>query len=235
METPLKLALFVFSHFVSFSGYALELIGTAKHIKTGEVLYIEKHEIASDEKGLNRMIQTEYQKPDGKVFASMKTDFQEDPFLPKIDFADSRFSFLETQVYDKKLKKLTLVKSENGKEISRKSLDVVDNMVSGQGFTNFIKVNFDAPEKSHIKFNFVVLAKMDFYQFDILVKGSEDKNAKKFQLSPGHLIFRLFLKPIEVSYDAKTKRILTYLGLSNIMTDEHKSQEVLITYAEGRP
>lgn len=217
------------------TAHAFELIGTAKDLKSGAVLYIEKHIITSGEDGLNRLIQTEYRKPDGNLFATMKTDFQEDSYLPKIEFVDERFAVTEIQTYDKAQKTLKLTRSEKNKETIKKEFPVVESMVSGQGFTNFIRINFDTAEGSKVKFNFVVLAKMDFYKFEILVKDDSQSEIKFFQLSPGNFIFRMFAHPIEVGYHRKSKRISSYKGLSNILTDDNKNQEVLISYTEGPP
>ena len=113
------------------SAQAFDLIGTAKDLKSGAVLYIEKHRITKSEDGLNRLIQTEYQKPDGKVFARMRTDFKEDPFLPKIEFSDDRFAITETLIYDRSQKKITLTKREKDKADITKELKVSGNMVAG--------------------------------------------------------------------------------------------------------
>ncbi|MBK9322862.1 MAG: hypothetical protein IPM97_07960 [Bdellovibrionaceae bacterium] len=217
------------------SAQAFDLIGTAKDLKSGAVLYIEKHRITKSEDGLNRLIQTEYQKPDGKVFARMRTDFKEDPFLPKIEFSDDRFAITETLIYDRSQKKITLTKREKDKADITKELKVSGNMVAGQGFTNFIKMNFDAPDKSKLKFNFVVLANADHYKFEVVVKDKASAEQKNFQLSPGNFLFRWLSQPIEVGFFTKTKSISTWKGLSNILSDDNRSQEVLIAYEEGRP
>lgn len=212
-----------------------DLFGTATDLKTGEFRYSERHSISRGEDNLTKMIRADYLTKDGKVFASMTSDFTEDSFLPEIKFQDSRFSISENQVYDRKQKKLILSKTEKNGEPQRKELIVIDNMVSGQGFNNFLLANFDSLEKKAIQFNFVVLSNMDFYRFEIGLGKSGNIDERAFVLGPGNFLFRMFFHPIEVAYDVKSKRLLRYKGLSNILSDAGKSQEVLITYKEGGP
>jgi hypothetical protein len=212
-----------------------DLFGTANDLKTGEFRYFERHAISRGEDNLTKMIRADYLNKDGQVFASMTSNFSEDSFLPEISFQDSRFSISETQSYNVKQKKLVLLKSEKNREPQKKELTVVDNMVSGQGFNNFLLANFDHFAKKAIHFNFVVLSKMDFYRFEVVHSQNANADERSFSLSPGNFLFRMFSHPIEVAYDLRSKRLLRYKGLSNILSDSGKSQEVLITYKEVGP
>lgn len=209
------------------------LFGTATDLRTGEFRYFERHTISRGEDNLTKMIRADYLTKDEKIFASMISNFTEDSFLPEINFQDSRFSISETQVYDKKQKKLVFSRTEKNRETQRKEIAVIENMVSGQGFNNFLVSNFDFLVKKAIQFNFVVLSKMDFYRFEIVSGENAKTDERSFSLSAGNFLFRMFLHPIEVTYDINSKRLLRYKGLSNILSDSGKSQEVLIIYKVG--
>lgn len=228
-------AVFISIVMLSVVASGFELIGTAKDIKSGKIIYIEKHQITNDAKGFNRLIQTDYTRPNGEIFASIKSDFSKSLFLPEVEYKDQRFQLTETQTYDKESQKVVLTKIEKNKEAEKKEFAVKDNFVTGQGFNNFIKTHFEALPGKAIEINFIVLARMDYYKFNILPQKIESTTERSFALTAGNFIFRMFSHPIEVSYDARTCRLLTFKGLSNIMNDQDKSQEVLIHYSEGTP
>jgi hypothetical protein len=208
---------------------ALELQGTATSLYSTTVIYIEKHNIENDERGFNKNISTEYSQPNGTVFAKMKTYFQKDQFLPDVEFEDQRFRLLETQTLDLSTGQIAVVKRKDEKIISEKKIKMINPLVAGQGFDNLIKANFNRLEANGLNINFLVLDKMDYLRFEVQ-QESKNTSQKTFSLSPESLFLRMFVKKIKVIYDLKSKALLRYQGISNIMDDQGKPQDVLISY-----
>lgn len=231
----MKTLMMFLAFLISMAANGVGLIGTATDLKSGKIVYIEKHRITNDENGFNRLIQTDYLRPDGQTFATIKSDFSKDLYLPLVEFKDERFQITETMTFEKEARKIILTKTEKGKDVERKEFTVEENFVVGQGFNNYIKTHFDLPPESKVKINFVVLTRMNYYKFDIQQQKLVSENRKTFFLVAGNFIFKLFSHPIEVTYETQSGRLLTYKGLSNIMNDQNKSQEVLINYTESAP
>lgn len=217
-----------------FTSWSLELKGIAKSMDKKEVLYTEVHQITKNENGLNKFIETKYIDKDGKVFATMRSDFSKSPVLPIISFEDTRFSLKEELSWDDDGKHVRL-KITDPKGAQEKKFPVTDKMVAGQGFDNFIKTNYESMQKKALPIKFGVLSAMDFYSFKGYQKEKASSKSDKFGISLTNLVLRLFADELLVEYDPKTKQLLSYRGLSNIMSPSQKSQNVHIDYEVVNP
>lgn len=216
--------------FLSLSfAWSLELKGIAKSIESKDFLYTEMHTITKNEKGLNQFIETRYLNKEGQVFATMKTDFGKHPYLPHIVFEDKRFQLKEELVWDETDESIKLRVTE-GTKSEEKTFLVKGDMVAGQGFDNFIKANYEDLQKKAVPLKFGVLAAMDFYSFKGHRKEKDSNGLDKFGIQLSNVVLRLFADELLVEYDPKTKQIMSYKGLSNIMTPQKKSQNVFISY-----
>jgi hypothetical protein len=220
--------------FSIISAWSLELKGVAKSIDKKDVLYTELHQITKGENGLNKFIETKYIDQDGKTFATMRTDFSKSPVLPSISFEDTRFSLKEELSWDDDGKHVRL-KIIDTKGTQEKKFPVTDKMIAGQGFDNFIKSNYESMRKNPLPIKFGVLSSMDFYSFKGYQKEKSSDKSDKFGISLTNFVLRLFADELLVEYDPKTKQLLSYRGLSNIMTSSQKSQNVHIDYEIVRP
>ena len=200
------------------------LRGNAINSTSGKFAYNEIHYIEADEKNLNKQIQTLYKTAEGRVFATMTSDFSKDSLLPEITFEDKRFGLVQKQEVDKENKKIILTKGNEKQEIPIRA-----DLVSGQGFDNFIKLNFDSKPNKDIPMSFIVLDKMDFFRFS-LRNSSNSGSIKEFSLKIQSLFLKLFAGTISVKYDSEKKKLLHYEGLSNIADNDNKSQNVVINY-----
>jgi hypothetical protein len=218
----------------SLTIWSLELKGIAKTMDKKEVLYTEIHQITKLENGLNKFIDTKYLDKDGKIFATMRTDFSKSFVLPSIFFEDTRFNLKEQLSWDEDGKHVRL-KVIDPKGTQEKKFPVNDKMVAGQGFDNFIKTNYESMQKNPLPIKFGVLSAMDFYSFNSYQKGKESEKSDKFGISLSNIVLRLFADELLVEYDPKTKQLLSYRGLSNIMSSSQKSQNVHIDYEVVRP
>lgn len=208
---------------------ALELKGVATHIDNNSVLYTEMHTITKNEKGLNQLIETRYIDKSGNVFATMKTDFSKSPFLPQIQFEDKRLQIKEELIWENDNKTIKLRRAADGKT-EQKIFPLKEGMVAGQGFDNFIMANYEDLQKKPLPLKFGVLTSVDFFSFKGHRKEKNPNGYDKFGIQLSNALLRLFADELLVEYDPKTKQIMSYKGLSNIMTPEKKSQNVFIKY-----
>lgn len=107
-----------------------------------------------------------------------------------------------------------------------KSIQVPGTVVVDGGFDYFIRDDFDTISKGDvIKGNFLLVNKLDYFQCRVVKTGNvkyRDRDAIVFLLRPENLVLRALADKIQVTYDIKTKRLLEYIGVSNLMDNEGK-------------
>lgn len=190
--------------------------------KDNKLVYIETHDFKRLPSGQITSIKTTYHSAAGKLIADVSSDFSKDPFIPDAVFIDHRFNEKQELSYNKDSKmismKITDMKSGKFKsnEIKR-----TDNMVSGQGFHNYILKNFDE-DKSDIKF--IVLPKLDYYSFYFEREPAKAEGQRRFILKISNWVLRVIVKEIAVDYRIKDHSLLTFEGLTNIDSDNRDSQ-----------
>ena len=210
----------------SMAAKSYKFIGEARNRK-GVLVYTENHEATSDDQGFITQLKTDYKKADGTTIVKMESDFSSNTLVPTIQFEDVRFNRKE---------KLTLSGDKAKVEITQKNKDetkefkLLNNMVAGTGFHNFILKNFDALKaKEQIPLYFIVLAKADYFSFGLVQKEIKDGKLT-LVLKISSWVLRNFIDPIKVVYDIEKKQLLSFDGLTNIETDQEKTQELVITY-----
>jgi len=226
------IALFFASIVFSTLGKSITLKGVAKSFDSDKIVYFEEHEIDVDEKGFNKRIQTKYLKPNGQLFAKMDSNFSKNKLIPEIEFEDLRFKKKEFLTYSDD-KAVFKQKTESQEEVV-KEIKSITEAAAGQGFDNFIKFHFDPMQSQEVPLNFGVLSEMTFYSFKAY-KKEESGGIVKFGISLTNPFYRLFAKELIVAYDSKTKQLLSYRGLSNILDDQSNRQNVQIDYEVVKP
>lgn len=226
----MKIILFV-TFLISINSNALEFTGQAYKPGTKELLYIEKHKTQDDENGFNKIIETEYVTPDGKVFAKIKSDFSKDQVIPDKVFEDFRLGIKDELVFDPKTRKVIITRTnERTKKVKSNDFKAKDNSLAGQGFNNYLLKNFDTLEKGKsLPVNFIVLTNQDYFQFDIKKKSNKEDEII-FGLNISNLLFKAFVSEIRTTYAMANKRLLLFFGLSNIADAKGEPQNVEIKY-----
>lgn len=204
--------------------------GEAKN-KKGELVYVEQIQVTENGNGLTEKIETDYLRPTGEVFAKMRAAFGSQESIPNIDFEDFRFQQNQILKLNAEANKVEIqIEDKKSSKMKTESLEVKQDMIAGPGFHNFIVKNFENfKSKDIFSINFVVLAKKDYFKFDVLRKNQNEKTTE-FKLRIHNWILRGLVSPIYIEYDNVTKRLLSYKGLTNIPTDSDSPQELTITY-----
>lgn len=189
--------------------------------KDNKLIYTEVHTFTRLPGGEISAIKTVYTNAEGREIASVESDFSKDPFIPDTVFKDKRFNELQELSYDKDKKLITMKITDSKGKTKSNTLARTDNMVSGQGFHNYILKNFDAA-KSDIKF--IVLPKMDYYSFYFERQESKTPGQRRFVLKISSWVLRALVKEIVVEYREKDKALMLFEGLTNIDSDKRDSQ-----------
>lgn len=190
--------------------------------KKNKLIYIETHTFKKLVTGEITEIQTQYHNPEGKLIANVESSFIKDPFIPDTIFIDHRFNEKQELSLDKESQIVTMkITDLKSGKIKSNSLKRTSDMVSGQGFHNYILKHFDA-KKSDIKF--IVLPKLDYYSFYFEKASSAIAGQSKFVLKISNWVLRAIVKEIVVEYRDNYRSLMSFEGLTNIDSDSRDSQ-----------
>lgn len=211
----------------SFQTRSETLEGIAKSI-SGDFLYREVHKITRVQNNQTTLIETNYYKKDGTVFASLTSDFKNNKYVPDSVFVDHRFEEkIITTVSNGKVQFKFFKKNDS---IKNKDLKLDELMVAGQGFDNYLQEYIvNNANKSSIV-HFVVIPQADYFKFKISESNIQDKYEKVITIKPESFLIRLVVNEIKLIYSQTSKILKRYQGISNINSDKNESQVVDIEY-----
>ncbi|MCX7999665.1 MAG: hypothetical protein N3A69_12065 [Leptospiraceae bacterium] len=205
--------------------------GLAYHLRTKEFLYSDNHtESIQNGKHVSSII--EYKDKNGKIFAVKKINFQKNPHLPDFTLEDFRDGYIEGASLNGN--KITLKHRVNAESnLEQKVFDLPENPVIDGGFDYFLRDNWNKLlDGRKVIFHMFAPSKMNYYRFKVvLTKKAEFKGreAYYFKIDLDSLL-GIFLPSVIIVYDAETKRIVHYEGISNINDESGKSYFVRIVY-----
>ncbi len=196
--------------------------------KKNQLVYFESHTMNRLPSGEITDIKTDYFNPSRKLIATVSSNFSKDPFIPDTIFQDFRFNEKQELIYNKEtnLITMTITDLKNNKS-SSSTLKRTENMVSGQGFHNYLLKHFD-DEKAEIKF--IVLPKKDYFSFYFEKEKSKTPGIRRFALKISTWVLRALVKEIVVEYRESDKSLVLFDGLTNIEDDNRESQVLRIQY-----
>lgn len=219
---------------VLFGSHALaetfKFSGDAKNLK-GELVYTEKHNVQL-ENGKVVKSETLYYSKSGELIAELKSDYKDSIFLPEYTFKDLRSGIEHVVVREGK--DLVLKSKENkSSEIKTKKINANDSMVSCQGFHYFIRDNLENFKKNEDRdIQLILPGLLDYFTFNI--RAQDKKNLEgpviKLKMTVNSWLLKAFVSAVEIEYDTVKKQLIRYVGASNILTDDGKTQDVEITY-----
>ena len=213
-------------------GWAMEakkskaMSSTAYEKDTKKVLYTEKHSLSYEN---NKLLtsHTKYFDPQGKLIAEMKSDYRQSLMMPTYVFEDHRLGTKEgLELRDKKY----YIFNENSeKKREEKVIENPKGIFSCQGWHYYIVENMDMIESKDLSLNLLFPSKLDYYNFD-LQKQSSKGSILELRLEFSNWFVRLFAPRLDLTYDSQKKKLLSYIGPSNILDAEGDIQYVKVVY-----
>jgi hypothetical protein len=216
----LGFCLFIISA-ITYSQESVVMKGEA-YDKNNKLIYTETHNYKRLPSGEITAIKTTYHNAAGILIADVVSDFRKDPFIPDTVFIDHRFNEKQELSYNKENKIISMqITDMNSGKLKSNEIKRADNMVSGQGFHNYILKNFD---KKRADIKFIVLPKLDYYSFYFEQEDPKVEGQKRFILKISNWVLRAIVKEIAVDYKIKDHTLLSFEGLTNIDSDKRDSQ-----------
>jgi hypothetical protein len=206
----------------SASAETLRFYGYAFDLETNKYLYTEVQEQELDAQGKWVGGKVRYILPDGSSLGSKTLDFTADPYVPvyRMDLPLSNYFEAITSNADP----IVVQRQEKGDAEPRvESLRRDGPTCADAGFHSFLLANFTrlmAGEKVNLRL--VAAGGLDQYKFRarrIEDTTFEGKPAVRFYVEPDSML-RFLVDPLELTYDEKTRQLLEYRGMSNVINPE---------------
>ncbi len=206
---------------------AARVVGQVRDAKTQALLYTEIHDqtLAPDGAVLSGV--TTYQDPQGKTFARKTLDFRQHRSIPlfTLDVPGQRYS----EGIRRLSPKAELFKRDGGEE-QRELLTVRDGLVAAdEGFNQLLSDQLSALSRGEtVNFTLLVAGSLDQFRFRAqavsgkLAERGTASDAAGARLPPlvvrvePDSMLRMVVPSIILSYDARSRFLLRYEGLSNI-------------------
>ncbi len=204
---------------------AARVTGQVRDAQTHALLYTEVHEQNLGADGAMLTGVTTYQDPQGKTFARKTLDFRQQRCIPLFTLD------VPGQAYSEGIRRLgakaELFKRDGGEE-RREQLTVREGLVAAdEGFNQLVRDQLTALSRGDtVSFTLLVAGSLDQFRFraravsgKLADTGSADANAKLpplvVRVEPDSML-RMVVPPIILSYDAHSRQLLRYEGMSNI-------------------
>jgi hypothetical protein len=203
--------------------------GQARDPRSNELMYLEHHLIRRDQgRPTERLVV--YRCPDGTAFARKRVDYGQSVQAPEFSLEDARLG------YGEGLRRsggtgtgMVWVRAAAGETERSAPLGDSTALVADAGFDEFIRGNWQSLVSGQsVPLKFAVPSRLQVFGFRVARQGSielDGEPAERFRLRLGGLLG--WIAPhIDVAYGRDSKRLLRFEGISNLRSDDGKSQLV---------
>lgn len=200
---------------------------------TDELLYTEQHRQCRDEGGNPLRGEIEYFAPDGKPIGYKWLDYAPGSVAPDFELHNELAEYREGA--RRTGGKIELSRTDRGaSEETRRIPEPRGNFVIDSGFDEFVRQNLDVLRSGKsLRLTLVVPGRLDAYRFRA---GKFDavthrgRSAWKITVEHDSMLVRFLVDPITLYYDAETRRLLEFQGISNMADSEGENFDTRIEY-----
>jgi hypothetical protein len=230
-----------------------DIIGMVRDVENGELLYCEYHvfDKNEDSQQVNKKTNVEYRALDQTLIATKSVDYSPGLVRPNVVQNDLRHNELRSSLdsslnseiiataYEKKSAINVSYRKPNSDEIASITIELEEMLVIDAGFDEAVKeywYTLTRGEKLIINF----LSPLHLRTIKLTVKQSNTNNCYKeaydretqacFLIRPTNMVLNLFVKPLSLTYDLASKRLLRFKGDVNITDAQGDTQNAIIKY-----
>jgi hypothetical protein len=192
----------------------------------GDLVYKEKHSVTREGDRVITSL-TEYISPAGQVIATMESDYSQNVSMPTYVFEDHRRGYREG--LRKEEGEYIIFKQKRGSKEERGTVTNTEDVFSCQGWHYYLVNNLATLERGDVELNLILPSELKALPFEIQQvrsKGDRVEAVLKFN----HWLFRYFAPTLRLVYDRKSKKLVEYTGISNILDSKGDRQDVRIVY-----
>jgi len=206
-----------------------ERIGYAYDKQTGSFLYSETHR---EEMKNGRLVKNTvaYRDNNGNVFAEKHIDFHKSLEMPDFHLVNKENGHVEgARGSDDRL--TVHFRQLSDATVQEASVEMPPNGIIDAGFDRFIEKNWTSLVNGEVlEREFLIPSQLEFYTFKIEKAQVERAGERVFQLGIKSILLQIFVPPVLVYYDAETRSLLRYEGISNIRNRNGENFDVRIDF-----
>jgi len=216
-----------------FNGYGYTLKG-------GDYRYTEHHEVKRSGGQITTWDVT-YVGAGGKTVATKHMDFSASQTIPTYTMKLAKSGYEEGITHSGP--------GNNGWSMFRqdsasakkqtKAFDIDQPMAADSGFNQLVQEHFDALQSGKtLPFKFAAAGRQSVIDLKASKVGSttfEDKPAVQFKAELDMFLVNMFVSSLDLTYDAKTQKLLEYRGIGNIQNDQGEVYPVRVSYYSQMP
>jgi hypothetical protein len=212
-------------------------VGTATDMKLGTPLYAEEHEELYENGKRSRLTST-YRDESKNVIATRIVDFSQHTFMPNFRLENRRTGYVEGAEKVGTGLRLYVRRTAN-EPFEEKVIPVSQPTVVDAGFNSFVQTYWDSlMSGKKLYLNFAVPARLEDYGFRLYKEAETTIGGKSVvvvKCDIDNFFLRLLLKPIVLTYDVESKRLISYEGISNISDENGDNYFVKIAFSPLGP
>lgn len=197
--------------------------------RDGRLAYKEFHEFTL-QNDLKAVSVTEYRDKEGHLIAKMDADYRQFPYAPKYRMVDYRHGW--DMEASRTGDTITMVMRERGQE-KRKTVTVGKGreLVIGPGFNNLIRAEWKRLTAGEpIAVDLALPNRLQVIGFKIARDKSHTPGVERFKVTADNAFIAIFAPTIFVEYDAQTRFLRAYDGLTNVTDAKDRGLNVLLKY-----
>ena len=195
----------------------------------GAVAYVETHEVRISG-GRVTSAETRYDRADGRTIARLVSAYLPGSFAPDYEFRDLRTGALEAV-----RRGPDGVRLQDGDRT--KVLPLPDDMplVAGQGLDRYARAHLDELARGEVlRVSLALPGRLDAFGFQL--RGERLENGRvRVRFEPSSFFLRILAPSLEGEYDPVTRRLVRYVGVSNVAAEDGSPQQVEIAYSYAEP
>lgn len=193
--------------------------------RDGALAYVETHEVRLSG-GSVLSAETRYESPDGRAIARLTSSYAPGSFAPEYEFRDLRTGAREA--VRREPSGLRLLDGEKERTLPFPG-DVP--VVAGQGLDRFARANLDRLATGEtMRVSLALPGRLDAFGFRLRGERLEG-GLVRVRFEPSSFVLRMLAPSIEGDYDPATRRLVRYVGVSNVAADDGSTQQVEIAYS----
>ncbi len=191
----------------------------------GAVAYVETHEVRMSG-GNVTSAETRYDHPDGRTIARLVSAYAPGSFAPDYEFQDLRTGAREAVRRDP-----DGVRLQDGEKARLLPLPVDVPLVAGQGLDRYARAHLDELARGEVlKVSLALPGRLDTFGFQL--RGEKlASGLVRVRFEPTSFFLRVLAPSLEGEYDPGTRRLVRYVGVSNVAAADGSPQKVEIAYS----
>jgi len=209
--------------------------GEAREPKSGALLYEEHHYLRlNQEAPVERLVL--YRCPNGEAFARKTVRYGRPSHAPQFRMDDARFGYIEGFEIQPGGADAFFQRSRDA-AMQREAVAVDDALVVDAGFDEFVRSRWEQLQAGEsVPVRFLVPSRLAAYDFKLRKVGEEPlygEPASVFRLALSGML-GWFADAIDVSYRDSDRRLMRFVGLSNIRATPDKNLVAKIEFPPQR-